>query len=96
VDRPFCVRFDESCAARWADNTVVAAAIRSELASAGLGRTNRVQISRWRNGLTAPSLAVQNVIVAWLREQHAPAPGAAAATRQRSVSRKSSPRFERR
>jgi hypothetical protein len=78
----FAARFDASCAARWPDNTAVAAAIRKELAGAGLGRTNRVQISRWRNGLTAPSLAVQNVIVAWLQDQRASDPGAAAQARR--------------
>jgi hypothetical protein len=69
----FAHRFDDSCAARWSDNTAVAAAIRAGLASAGLGRTNRVQISRWRNGITVPNLAVQNAVDAWLREQ--PSPG---------------------
>jgi hypothetical protein len=96
VTRPFATRFDESCAERWPDNTAVAAAIRQELASAGLGRTNRVQISRWRNGLTAPSLAVQNVIVAWLREDPRAHAGASAAPRHRTVFRSSSPPFERR
>ena len=88
----FAFRFDASCAARWPDNTVAAAAIREGLACAGLGRTNRVQISRWRNGLTVPNLAVQNAIVAWLHEQRESERGAVAAPPQRTVFRRSSPR----
>lgn len=48
----------------WTNNSELAAYIRKTIP--GLGMTNRVQVSRWRNGLTAPHTAVQELLLAFM------------------------------
>lgn len=67
TDIHFAQWFDAACVARWKTNTEAAAAIARGLRYAGLSRTGRIQIGRWRTGRTAPPLAIQRELARYMR-----------------------------
>lgn len=63
----FSQRFDDAVkTGPWTSNGDVAAAIASAFAEQGLGLTNRVKVSMWRNGRATPPPLVQQLLLAWI------------------------------